>query len=417
MMTFVLGNLCATGAGIHPALGPLTDEPPVKPPAAEGKAFSANGFHRYDPLPLPNNAMSYYPNDGDTNVSTITTLSWDYSGPPILGYKVYLGTDYPPANIVCGYETTCQQFCLLNLVAPDTKYYWKIVPFNDSGNATGCPVLNFRTSVNLSGLMIPYYEPVDFCCVFDLPLGWLAFDYDANCNTWLMVNEPGYTGDHSLQFSACPGSFADDWLISPPLRLDAGVNYLFQAMCKTHDAKEFGKLELYFGTAADPAILDQSPVSTNWILSGPGYQPYTFAVVPDTDGIYYFGIHISQLNQSAAINLDDIQVIAGNSSAVQEVEQVTAVPCLKAIYPNPCGSRVTIEYELPKSAAISLELYNLRGQRVCTLENANKAAGTHQLNLNLREKLAGLPAGVYLCRLISPGFSQTQRLLYQGTGN
>ena len=47
-------------------------------------------------------------------------------------------------------------------------------------------------------------------------------------------------------------------------------------------------------------------------------------------------------------------------------------------YPNPFNERTTIAYQIVAAAHVSVTVYNVRGEKVRTLENAFKAGGSHQ---------------------------------------
>ncbi len=77
------------------------------------------------------------------------TLSWnpplvDKAHQAVLGYKVYFGTKLPalPSEYIT--ETANTTFVTGSL-KPNTKYYWKVVPFNSYGEAENCPVWTFST--------------------------------------------------------------------------------------------------------------------------------------------------------------------------------------------------------------------------------------------------------------------------------
>ncbi len=97
------------------------------------------------PTSAPSCVTLKYPTDGETNVPIDGTLSW--SGDDIAaGYYLYLGTDANATNILngvdVGSDTTYTLTPELNLL---TTYYWKVVPYNSVGNATGCVVSSFTT--------------------------------------------------------------------------------------------------------------------------------------------------------------------------------------------------------------------------------------------------------------------------------
>ncbi len=68
-------------------------------------------------------------------------------------------------------------------------------------------------------------------------------------------------------------------------------------------------------------------------------------------------------------------------------------------YPNPFIPETTIRFGLPKTSIVTLEVFNLLGQKVSTLINESQPAGNYQLKLNA----ADFVSGVYVYRLTAGG--------------
>jgi hypothetical protein len=77
-------------------------------------------------------------------------------------------------------------------------------------------------------------------------------------------------------------------------------------------------------------------------------------------------------------------------------------------YPNPFNPTTTISYSLPLDANVTLEVYNMLGQKVVTLFSGTQATGEHQVSFNG----ANLTSGVYIYRMeahsVSGGAAFTQ---------
>jgi hypothetical protein len=76
-------------------------------------------------------------------------------------------------------------------------------------------------------------------------------------------------------------------------------------------------------------------------------------------------------------------------------------------YPNPFNPTTKIRYDLPKTARVSLKVFDLLGQEVITLFNEEKEAGRYTAELNA----SILPSGVYYFRLEAGSFSSVRKLL------
>ena len=98
--------------------------------------------------PPPNCAGINAPGNGATALCTSgNVLSWTapVGGGAPTGYKLYFGVNFPPSTIVNGTNLGNVLSYTPPTLLPNTTYYWKIVPSNSVGDATGCTVWSFTT--------------------------------------------------------------------------------------------------------------------------------------------------------------------------------------------------------------------------------------------------------------------------------
>lgn len=86
--------------------------------------------------------------------------------------------------------------------------------------------------------------------------------------------------------------------------------------------------------------------------------------------------------------------------------RIPTVFSLSQNYPNPFNPITIIEFGLPQASHISLEVFNMIGQRVEVLVNEQRSAGIHKINFDA----SGLSSGIYIYRLVSGEFMQTRKL-------
>jgi len=109
-----------------------------------------------------------------------------------------------------------------------------------------------------------------------------------------------------------------------------------------------------------------------------------------------------------------LKVIVGTEAYARENSQGLSVPdletTLRESYPNPFDERTTIEYVLSEEEHVRLEIYNVLGQRVRTLVQGTKRAGTHRVTWE-GENRYGTPVGngVYFYRLKSGDVTETRK--------
>jgi len=81
-------------------------------------------------------------------------------------------------------------------------------------------------------------------------------------------------------------------------------------------------------------------------------------------------------------------------------------------YPNPFNPNTTIAFTLAKAGKVNLYIYNMKGQLVKTLQQGNLESGDHRLNWNgVDDNGMAVSSGLYLYRLETDGYSQTNKML------
>jgi hypothetical protein len=77
-------------------------------------------------------------------------------------------------------------------------------------------------------------------------------------------------------------------------------------------------------------------------------------------------------------------------------------------YPNPFNPSTTISFGLPVRSRVTLEVYNLIGQRVGTILDEERSAGTHAVSWE-----GVLPSGVYFYRIAAVGVDNPAQKFFQ----
>lgn len=97
-------------------------------------------------------------------------------------------------------------------------------------------------------------------------------------------------------------------------------------------------------------------------------------------------------------------------------DETGSAPVLSQNYPNPFNPATQIRFFIPKTAPVSLEIYNVAGQCVRTLLNNQSIAGgwRHLIWNGENDRGEAVVSGVYLYQLTTPdGFLSRQMILLQ----
>ena len=97
-------------------------------------------------------------------------------------------------------------------------------------------------------------------------------------------------------------------------------------------------------------------------------------------------------------------------AGIDENEDANLIPeqyKLYQNYPNPFNTSTVINYELPIESTVSITLYDLMGQEIKTLVNADKPAGIYTYTLDS----SALASGIYFYRIQADNFVQTRKMI------
>ncbi len=90
--------------------------------------------------------------------------------------------------------------------------------------------------------------------------------------------------------------------------------------------------------------------------------------------------------------------------------QIVDVPtefALEQNYPNPFNPSTTIKFGMPEDNKVTLELYNILGEKIATYLDKQLTAGYHEFKIDASE----LSSGVYIYRIVAGEFVQSKKMM------
>ncbi len=143
--TIQYGNIAVIAAVFNNTVHTGYSNPPSGYPFNAYWVDDAAGFLVADTGPyVPSNPS---PANGATNVALNKDLTWTGGGSPgtTITYDVYFGTTSPPPLVVHNQSATTYD---TGTMAYSTKYYWKIVSWDQNQNSSEGPIWSFTTIAN-----------------------------------------------------------------------------------------------------------------------------------------------------------------------------------------------------------------------------------------------------------------------------
>jgi PKD repeat protein len=113
-------------------------------------------------------------------------------------------------------------------------------------------------------------------------------------------------------------------------------------------------------------------------------------------------VSICEFQAFATPMVTPIAIDAEAGSNTTSVGQLPTEYGLSANYPNPFNPETTISYQLPEVSDVMLHIYNVQGQKIATLVNERKDAGSYQVVWNgtndFGQEVAG---GMYIYKIVA----------------
>lgn len=189
-----------------------------------------------------------------------------------------------------------------------------------------------QTNTVVIGSIVPPYVS-DF--INDGILGWTLIDGNEDRLTWKVQSE----GCVRIQYNG--GVDMDDWLITPPIKLEAGKSYEVSYETKCYGSSYPERLEVKYGRSNSAESMTEVILAPTDILNDE-YETYTYTLAPAEDGLYYIGFHGISKKDQYYLYLNNIKIAAGMAQLAPGL--VTNL----AATPDPIGAeKCTVSFDAP----------------------------------------------------------------------
>lgn len=170
-------------------------------------------------------------------------------------------------------------------------------------------------------------------------------------------------------------------------------------------------------TAGTNTVIYSTTGETNGVrLSSTNLTSGTFSWTAPASGTGDVTLYVAGHQGAYSSFNTDLTLMASEMTLSIQDEQDGGLPAeyqLHANYPNPFNPSTVIEFDLQHRSTISIEIFNLQGQRVRQLVNKEYPAGSYQVTWDGTSS-TGQPVstGVYLYRLTAGDFVKTKKMIF-----
>ena len=125
---------------------------------------------------------------------------------------------------------------------------------------------------------------------------------------------------------------------------------------------------------------------------------------PTTSNIYYFVQAFDLHDNGSPFSVDSITSILSVNTTNKTPDKFE----LLQNYPNPFNPTTNIQFTIPKTTYLKINVYTILGEKVLTVAEGKYKPGFYKVEINA----SGLPSGVYIYRIESATFTDTKKMIY-----
>ena len=197
----------------------------------------------------------------------------------------------------------------------------------------------------------------------------------------------------------------DDWI----LKEDSQESYTMNIVVTELPGGDVGEyyeqtVEARGGSTPYAFILDDGDLPDGLALNE---STGVISGMPTANGEYSFIIQVTDSSPSPMTDDQNYTIVIGGTTGIDDDNpNVPSDFALLGNYPNPFNASTLIKFRLVDPGDVTLEIFNLMGQKIETIHNGFLTSGEHELSWNGDN----VPSGVYFYRLAAGEKSSTKKM-------
>ena len=237
-----------------------------------------------------------------------------------------------PENLVVAEAATGTTFQDNNLNPSVKTIYYTVAAYNSAGSAA--PVESNRC-LTMGSFTVPFTEGFDSADDYAL---WTIENSNGGA-TWKYNNG---SSEQAAEYEYDPDKLpADDWLISPPIRLEADksykISYDWRVMMKAYPES----FEVKLGTSPESSAMT-TLLGSHLKVNNTGFQSADNAFTVPADGDYYVGIHCISDSYMYILRVDNISVVEIDNRVPATVSDLEIIPAADGV------REATVRFTVPR---------------------------------------------------------------------
>ena len=338
----------------------------------------------------------------------ISTSERGQSSRNLLTYNIYRG-----GNLLESVPVTQTSFTERDAPVGSQQYFVSAV-YAEKGESE-----RIMTSINVIERpyirVFPHFEGFN-TGVFP-PNGWRAVNFSPENRNWIAISQGAFEGARTAgSLSRLPDGTnlnPDNWLITPRIVVpdDANTFWLTYWVGATHDERFAEKYSILLSTDT-PDVDDFTRTLLTEVLSTDAWDIRYLDLAEFKGQTILLAFRHWDVTGLSTLKLDALTWDYEKHTDVNDPTVPPVITELLGNYPNPFNPETTIDFNLRAESHVSIEIFNIRGQKVRTLIDDFYGAGNHQAVWTGNDDAGrSVGSGVYFYRMNADGVSATRRMV------
>jgi len=254
------------------------------------------------------------------------------------------------------------------------------------------------------------FDDIEFTNEYS-PMAYIILNPSAT--TPAMTDLAANTGQKMAACFAATTPPNNDWLITPRIRFgtaDNSVSFWAKSYTAQYGLERF-KVGVSINAAALPATFTTISGAT-YVEAPVEWTEFSYPVPASYNGQFArVGIKCES-NDAFIFLVDDFKLLGVNGVSGEDEVIPVVQTALMGNYPNPFNPETTISYSIKSDEQVTIEIYNLKGQKVKTLVNEKAKAGNHKVVWNGSDDNGkSVSSGVYFYRMKSGRYTSSKKMI------
>ncbi len=241
------------------------------------------------------------------------------------------------------------------------------------------------------------------------PMAYIVFNPASTTPPLDEEANAAYTGTKYMACFASVTAPNDDWMITPEFTVSDQASAYFTAKSVTDD---YGLERFNVLVSTGSTNIDDFTVISgdNYIQAPISWNNYEFNLNDYANQTIRLAIQCVS-NDAFIFMVDNFRVT--NTNGTDNSNDVNFVVTeLLGNYPNPFNPETSISYNLRKAGQVTLDIFNLKGQKVRSLVNEHQEKGQHKVVWNGKDQNnSNVASGVYFYKMSSGSYSSTKKMI------